>query len=353
MQNVVRPFNSFLSQHVINRRIVQLTEQIRAICSYIASAASTTAVVVLVVIAGAFAENDMPRTKYSRKPKTEEFARECDVMMKSFERHTHLRIIKLERDAQADMKSFENFVDVMVSRLPPMIRQLTLREIFDLHDDNRKEDEENNEVSSSVKSSMQPPATAPKLRTANKRITKRATAASDDGYVTEGGTGSVDSTSRLARAQINTEATRRTRSSTRERTKLGEINQRTVTKPKRKDRSNNLVKIDNFKTPTIPKTVANVYNVVTPKVKPNTPLNVLRRPRQGEMVLSMQGSPLLVSAVVEEKTANVNVPLANGSMMSLLPQEGLRMSHIPQLDSETMHQLKTLKSHIEKVIALK
>lgn len=103
----------------------------------------------------------------------------------------------------------------------------------------------------------------------------------------------------------------------------------------------------------MPKSLNNVYNVVTPKVKPNTPLNVLRRPRQGEMVLSMQGSPLLVSAVVEEKTANINVPLSNGNVMSLLPQEGLRMSNIPPLDPETMHQLETLKKHIEKVIALK
>jgi len=101
------------------------------------------------------------------------------------------------------------------------------------------------------------------------------------------------------------------------------------------------------------KPINNVYNVVTPKVKPNTPLNVLRRPRQGEMVLSMQGSPLLVSAVVEEKTANINVPLSNGNVMSLLPQEGLRMSNIPPLDPETMHQLETLKNHIEKVISLK
>lgn len=112
-------------------------------------------------------------------------------------------------------------------------------------------------------------------------------------------------------------------------------------------------KSSNFQTPAMLKPIANTYNVVTPKVKPNTPLNVLRRPRQGEMVLSMQGSPLLVSAVVEEKTANINVPLSNGNVMSLLPQEGLRMSNIPPLDPETMQQLKTLKNHIEKVISLK
>ena len=113
------------------------------------------------------------------------------------------------------------------------------------------------------------------------------------------------------------------------------------------------MKIDKFKTPATLKPGNKEFDLVTPKIKPNTPLNVLRRPRQGEMVLSMQGSPLLVSAIIQEDIANINVPLRDGNVMSLLPNDGLRMSHIPALDSETLKQLETLKSHIEKVISTK
>lgn len=283
----------------------------------------------------------MPRTKRTRTMRNSI----KDTAVKTFEKHVQLRIAKMERDAQADLKGFETFVEVIVSRLPMGIRQMTLGELIDWQNhDNQKENHGDDEVSSSIKEPMKPPA-VPRPRKVNKTAKRAATAASDDGYATEGT--SVGSTSRAAKAQ-----TIRTRSFTRaSRAKLSEINQKTVTTKPKDHFNESLLKMNNFQTPMAKTLVA--YNMVTPKVKPNTPLNVLRRPRQGEMVLSMQGSPLLVSAVVEEKTANINVPLANGNVMSLLPQEGLRMSNIPPLDPETMHQLKTLKNHIEKVIALK
>ncbi|KAK0166714.1 hypothetical protein PV327_004204 [Microctonus hyperodae] len=109
-------------------------------------------------------------------------------------------------------------------------------------------------------------------------------------------------------------------------------------------------KLNNKMVTPAPSRQNNEYSLVTPKVKPNTPLNVLRRPREGEMALSMQGSPLFVSAIHPDRTANINVPLTNGNIISLLPNDGLRLSHIPKLDEETMRQLKTLKGHIEKVI---
>lgn len=293
----------------------------------------------------------MPRTKYGRgKTKgASDFMKEYDILAQTFDRHVQLRIAKLERDAQADIRSFETFVDVTVSRLPMTIRQMTLGEI--LYYENQSENH-NNEVSSSIKNCMQPPVVSkPKFKPKTEyKTAKRTTTTTDDGYGTERGT-SVDSTSRIKTEPKKFEVpstTRRTRSSTRaSRTQLSDITQKmTVIKSKSK-------KTDSFKTPAPVKCSNSTYDVVTPKIKPNTPLNVLRRPRQGEMVLSMQGSPLLVSAVVEEKIANINVPLANGNVMSLLPQEGLRMSHIPPLDPETMQQLQTLKNHIEKVIALK
>lgn len=296
----------------------------------------------------------MPRTKYGRgKSKAaNDSMKEYDILAQTFDRHVQLRIAKLERDAQAEIRSFETFVDVMISRLPMAIRQMTLGEILNYKNDNDNQHENHSdEVSSSVKNCMPPPVSKPKLKSKTDcKTAKRTTTTTDDGYGTERGA-SVDSTSRVTKTEpkkleVPTTKKRRTRSSTRaNRTQLSDITQKMiVTKSK----------TDSFKTPASLKSLnSSMYDVVTPKIKPNTPLNVLRRPRQGEMVLSMQGSPLLVSAVVEEKTANINVPLSNGNVMSLLPQEGLRMSHIPPLDPATMQQLQTLKNHIEKVISLK
>ncbi|EFN73737.1 Borealin [Camponotus floridanus] len=297
----------------------------------------------------------MPRTKYGRRKtkSTNDSMKEYDILAQTFDRHVQLRIAKLERDAQAETRSFETFMDVIISRLPMVIRQMTLGEILGYTNDNDNQHENHNdEVSSSIKDYMQPPVFNSKFKPkTNYKTAKRTTTTTDDGYGTERGT-SVDSTSRVTKTEpkkLEVPTTmRRTRSSTRaSRTQLSDITQKmTTTKSKSK-------KMDMFKTPAPIRSSSSIYDVVTPKIKPNTPLNVLRRPRQGEMVLSMQGSPLLVSAVVDEKIANINVPLANGNVMSLLPQEGLRMSHIPPLDSETMQQLQTLKNHIEKVIALK
>ncbi|XP_018394007.1 PREDICTED: borealin [Cyphomyrmex costatus] len=268
----------------------------------------------------------MPRTK--RNKMTGSSMKERDTAIKTFEKRVQLCISKMERDAMADLKTFTTCIDVIISRLPNDIRQMKLGELIDRQDHDNDKENCNNEVSSSVNDPrMQPPA-IPKVRRG--KAVKR-TAASDDGYAT-GGT-SVGSMSRVAKVLTKATPAKKTRSTRASKAKLSEINQ--------------------SMTPAMSKPLNNVYGVVTPKVKPNTPLNVLRRPRQGEMVLSMQGSPLLVSAVVEEKTANINVPLSNGNVMSLLPQEGLRMSNIPQLDPETMHQLETLKNHIEKVIAMK
>ncbi|XP_076240755.1 borealin-related [Calliopsis andreniformis] len=285
----------------------------------------------------------MPRTKHSRKPKQEQQSlEECDLLIRDFERQAQLRISKMEAESKMAIKSLETFIDVTLSRLPEEIRQMTLGEILSYEADDQKEN--CNEVSSSVDDCSL--ASVPKT-VKGKKTTKRNTAVSDDGYVTEG-----VATTRASRAlKVAEPATRRTRSSSRNnRIKLSEINQTTVKKVK-KERGKVSMDTDKYKTPAASKLMNNEYGLVTPKIKPNTPLNVLRRPRQGEMVLSMQGSPLLVSAVIQEDTANINVPLRNGNVISLLPKDGLRISNIPSLDPETMRQLETLKSHIEKVIS--
>lgn len=313
----------------------------------------------------------MPRTKHVRKPKQSQGSlEESDLLVKDFERQAELRILNFEAEAKMIIKSFEKFIDMKVCRLPSEILDMTLSEVLAW----QEEEKENcNTVSSSVDDRSLP---APATIKAKGNI-KRITTASDDGYVTEGGTtvtkasriskvngesttmrrtrsnSNITKPSKVINGTLETPITRRTRSSSKSnRTKLSEINQ-TITKGKTKEHTKkSTLKVDKFKTPAPVKSIPSDFGLITPKVKPNTPLNVLRRPRQGEMVISMHGSPLLVSAVVNETSANINVPLRNGNVMSLLPKDGLRMSNIPALDAETMQQLETLKSHIEKVIAL-
>lgn len=288
----------------------------------------------------------MPRTKNVRKPKQERgrnFTEESDLLMKDFERQAHLRILKQEGEGKMAIKSYISFIDVTFSRLPSEIREMTLNEILNCEVDNEKEN--CSEVSSSV-DNYSLPSVPTKVKGKKNRIT-----ASDDGYVTEG----VAAT-RLSRAPKGTEPTpaSKTRSSSRNsRIKLSQASQecKTVKKISKKERNKESIKSNKFMTPATLKPGNHEFGLITPKIKPNTPLNVLRRPRQGEMVLSMQGSPLLVSAIVREDTANINVPLANGNVISLLPNDGLRMSHIPQLDPETVKQLETLKNHIETVMS--
>lgn len=87
-------------------------------------------------------------------------------------------------------------------------------------------------------------------------------------------------------------------------------------------------------------------------MKPNTPQVLLRRPKQGEVAMSMQGSPLFTGSVVADTMANVNIPLIDGRMLSIQPQRGLRMSQIPDLDAETKRQLEALRDNLTKVCAV-
>lgn len=293
----------------------------------------------------------MPRTKQISKSKqNRESLDETVLFLRDFQKQVQLRLMKLEAETKMNIEGHISYHNVKLSGFPEKLKQMTLGEIIGWNEDQK---ENCNEVTSSVNDQTWSlaPATVKATKTS-----KRVTTISDDGYVTES-TVTGTHTSRASRASrakktISEVKTRRvTRSNSRSRALASnEIIQKTLLKNKTKEPQST---VEKFKTPATMKLSKNEYNVITPKIKPNTPLNVLRRPREGEMVLSMQGSPLLVSAVVPDKTANINVPLSNGNIMSLLPNDGLRMSHIPDLDSETMRQLETLKSHIEKVISLK
>ncbi|XP_044745050.1 borealin isoform X2 [Coccinella septempunctata] len=123
----------------------------------------------------------------------------------------------------------------------------------------------------------------------------------------------------------------------------------TVKKSTRKSRSVSRASTrSRFKTPLNNKKLEN-FGMVTPKMKPNTPSVVLRRPGQGEIAISLRGSPLMTTAMVSETTANVNIPLADGRMINIQPMKGLRASEIPELDPEIQKQLRTLRDNLDKV----
>lgn len=88
---------------------------------------------------------------------------------------------------------------------------------------------------------------------------------------------------------------------------------------------------------------------VTPKVNPNQPLSVLRRPRQGEFALSMDGSPLMVSTVTYDDMVTVTIPLADGRVLSILPTEGIDAADL-SLDEITRNQLLKLRSNLTKCL---
>lgn len=280
----------------------------------------------------------MPRTRPARKMKqSQDSSDQIDVLMKDFERQGNLLKTRIEREMEMRIKGLEANTTFALARLPLDIKKLTLSEILSLDIKDKEMDESSDNAD---KSFVSPPPSNMKF----KKQDKRTTVTSDDGYVTEGAT-------RQSRATTTGSSKLRLRSSSRSRkTKLMNSVQKSVTKPTKNYINQSKVGTNKYKTPAQLKPSANEFGPVTPKVKPNTPMSILRRPREGEMVLSMQGSPLLVSAVVQERSANVNVPLNNGDVISLLPRDGLRLSNIPSLDAETVRQLQTLKGHIEKFI---
>lgn len=298
----------------------------------------------------------MPRTKQVRASSLAKSA-ESESLLKDFEYHSNMHYHKLETDFNNLLQNLENQIDLATSRIPLEIRKMTIGQLLE-SDIQENDSDENMSPKNNNERLMVPPSTVKKLK---KKTLKRQTAASsmDDGYVTES-TSQTKHSSRtendrasssasiLSSASAPSTATTKTGRTTRSSSKGPVRVPLKDNEPRKRGSSASRMNSKMF-TPAVSKPKTE-YDCVTPKVKPNTPLNMLRRPKDGEMVLSMQGSPILVSAIIQERTANINVPLSNGNIISLLPNDGLRLSHMPQLDDETMRQLKTLKGHIEKVI---
>lgn len=89
---------------------------------------------------------------------------------------------------------------------------------------------------------------------------------------------------------------------------------------------------------------------VTPKVNMNEPMSMMRRPNQGEVALSMTGSPLMISSVSRDDMATVSVPLANGNILSILPRTGVAMNI--SFDEQTKNELLLLKGNIEGLLKM-
>lgn len=289
----------------------------------------------------------MPRTKQARKGKSIDASSEGGggLLLKDFERHVKSRLHKIQLEYESRVQKIETSYQMALVRFPQKVMKLTLGEIMNIV----KSIDNECEVSSSVNDETISPA-PPTIKA--KRISKRTTATSDDGYMTEGGTTSTTTRNSVAPSTSKVRKVRTRSSSASRKTKVSDIAPLKTAKKEERVLATASSAIKNrFKTPApLSKQCPNEYALVTPKVKPNTPLSIMRRPRQGEMALSMQGSPLLVTSVVNENVANVNVPLENGSVLSLLPNDGLRLSYLPQFDAETKRQLVTLKQHLDRVI---
>ncbi|XP_053618351.1 uncharacterized protein LOC128679887 isoform X2 [Plodia interpunctella] len=111
-----------------------------------------------------------------------------------------------------------------------------------------------------------------------------------------------------------------------------------------------------YRTPAYNKNAMVNYPAITPKVNPQTPLTILRQPRQGEMVVSMSGSPVMVPSVYTmqpEEKANCNILLQDGTMLSLQPKQLQQtQDYIPYslMDSNVLNQLKILRENLDKVV---
>ncbi|XP_065092446.1 borealin-like [Ochlerotatus camptorhynchus] len=93
-------------------------------------------------------------------------------------------------------------------------------------------------------------------------------------------------------------------------------------------------------------------SMITPKVHPNTPMAMLRHARLGESIYSITGSPV-ISAIMVEETANVNIPIVNG-MLSIRPtaMESIDTGLLQRIDSNTLDHLKKLQLNLNKIMQI-
>jgi borealin len=264
----------------------------------------------------------MPRTKAPRKKVNNglsEYARDLIPVIEETKRQIHLDLEQRSSEFLLQLKS-----QLLKSKLsiPKNIADKTIGELVE---------QPLNWSGNSTNASIIQVLNATKTLTTkkNKKTLRSSSFGDDEGYLT---TESSKSTSggRQSRARSRLQKTARVSRSLSTRQKSS---------------------VDKYKTPG-QKIPPSTYGTVTPKVKPNTPQVLLRRPKLGEVILSLQGSPLLAGSVMNDNVANINIPLDDGRLLSIQPEKGLRISQIPQLDAETKRQLETLRDNLNKVCAI-
>lgn len=109
---------------------------------------------------------------------------------------------------------------------------------------------------------------------------------------------------------------------------------------------------DVFKTPMTCAQNKDIH-IVTPKVDMSKPIAIMRKPFDGEHAISIRGSPLMIDRVLSDKQTNLNIPLSDGRVMSILPVDGLRKSQVPELDNVTKHELYVIRKNIDLALKAK
>nr|CAH7726224.1 unnamed protein product [Callosobruchus chinensis] len=174
--------------------------------------------------------------------------------------------------------------------------------------------------------------------TNTKQTVRRSVSCNDDGYMTCDSAASSDvrhSRSRVKKSVTASVRPTRSLSRTAANNRLGKLgNAKTAT---------------NHSTP-MNQATRNDVGLITPKCNIKQPQLILRRPRGGEVAFSQQGSPLMPGAYVGDDAVNLNIPLDDGRVISLLPKMGaIRDSIIPQFEPETLKQLEQLRMNLDKM----
>ncbi|XP_049880190.1 uncharacterized protein LOC126376682 [Pectinophora gossypiella] len=264
----------------------------------------------------------MPRTK--RPSKKTERVLEGGETLKKLEKLVADQKKKIDNRAQMEVRNLELAFKILVGSISKQYMQMTVGQL--------KSELYLKEISNTRRS----------------RHSARA-ASHDDGYNTENSShGSGDRGKKKMAPPASSRAPRRSRSA--------EASARKAPPPRATSQRRRSKSV--YRTPAYNKNAPTAYPAITPKVAPHTPLTVLRQPRQGEMVVSMTGSPVMVptySTMQQDEKANCNILLADGTMLSLQPKQ-LRQSqaYIPfsLMDAGVLAQLRTLKDNLDKVVKL-
>lgn len=124
---------------------------------------------------------------------------------------------------------------------------------------------------------------------------------------------------------------------------------RRLTRSSSQPRDNRTKFITDYQTP-MNRPDNRTLTAVTPKCDPYCPMPLKRYARQGEMAISLTGSPLLVTTSITEP--NICLPLNNGTeVYSIQPTEGPCPAGIAaSLDSQTRMKLQILRDNLSKIL---